>query len=241
MQQHQFEGLAERLLRGGIAPRHVRRYLRELSEHHEDLVRAELARGVELAAARAAASARLGTEESLAQSMLERPELRSKAARFPALVFGLGPVLSWLAAAFLIAIFVSLLPESSRHAQPSAALLAAVQVIWLLFARALPVLLGSGVLVAAARRRMSLRWAVAGSVVVDVLAGTLVMYVEAKQIGISSSLLPWLAPSSSAFGPRELGMVGKGLLTGAVLLGSSLLIERIARRFDGFARRSPVG
>jgi hypothetical protein len=81
---------------------------------------------------------------------------------------------------------------------------------------------------------------VAGSVVVDVLAGTLVMYVEAKQIGISSSLLPWLAPSSGAFGPKELGALGGGLSTGAVLLGASLLIQRIARRLDVFARRSPT-
>ncbi len=94
MQPHPFESLAERLLRAGVAPRHVRRYLRELSEHQEDLLRAELAKGSDAIAAREAARARLGTEESLAQSMLERPELRSTAARFPALVFGFGPVLA---------------------------------------------------------------------------------------------------------------------------------------------------
>ena len=32
-----FETVAETLLRGGIAPRHVRRYVDELSDHLEDL------------------------------------------------------------------------------------------------------------------------------------------------------------------------------------------------------------
>src|SRR4051812_35129133 len=104
MPSHRLESLRERLLRGGISPRHVRRYLRELAEHHEDALQAELGKGIDLVAAREAAWARLGTEESLAQSVLERPELRSKAARFPALVFGLGPVLSWLGLALAIAL-----------------------------------------------------------------------------------------------------------------------------------------
>jgi hypothetical protein len=33
-----FENLRERLLRAGVAPRHVQRYLRELSDHYEDVV-----------------------------------------------------------------------------------------------------------------------------------------------------------------------------------------------------------
>jgi len=32
-----FDELRERLLRGGVAPRHVRRYLRELGDHLSDL------------------------------------------------------------------------------------------------------------------------------------------------------------------------------------------------------------
>lgn len=32
-----FDAVAETLLKGGIAPRHVRRYVSELSEHLEDL------------------------------------------------------------------------------------------------------------------------------------------------------------------------------------------------------------
>ena len=43
MPQPSFDHLSERLLRAGIAPRHVRRYARELSDHFDDLVREEIA------------------------------------------------------------------------------------------------------------------------------------------------------------------------------------------------------
>ena len=41
-----FDEIRERLLRGGIAPRHVRRYLRELSDHFGDLVLEERRNGL---------------------------------------------------------------------------------------------------------------------------------------------------------------------------------------------------
>ena len=45
MPQPRFERLSERLLHAGIAPRHVRRYVRELGDHFDDLVREETAGG----------------------------------------------------------------------------------------------------------------------------------------------------------------------------------------------------
>jgi hypothetical protein len=41
----QFEHLRERLLKAGVAPGHVRRYLRELSDHLDDLAAAECKAG----------------------------------------------------------------------------------------------------------------------------------------------------------------------------------------------------
>jgi hypothetical protein len=41
----QFEKIRESLLRGGVAPRHVARYTRELRDHFDDLVREERANG----------------------------------------------------------------------------------------------------------------------------------------------------------------------------------------------------
>jgi len=89
----QFRRLSERLLHAGIAPRHVRRYVCELSDHFDDLVREEKEGGAghELAATRALS--RLGHEDDLAAAMLARPELRSFMARFPWAVFGLGPII----------------------------------------------------------------------------------------------------------------------------------------------------
>lgn len=92
MPQPRFDRLTERLLTAGIAPRHVRRYARELSDHYDDLLREETAAGAGRELAEARALARLGSEEDLAEAMLSQPGLRSLTARYPWAVFGLGPV-----------------------------------------------------------------------------------------------------------------------------------------------------
>ena len=92
MPQPCFDRLSERLLRAGIAPRHVRRYMRELSDHFDDLVRAEIANGAGRALAETTALSRLGHDDDLADAMLSRPELRSLASRYPWAVFGLVPL-----------------------------------------------------------------------------------------------------------------------------------------------------
>jgi hypothetical protein len=88
----QNQHLSERLLRAGIAPRHVRRYARELSDHFDDLVREESANGAGRELAETRALSRLGGEDDLAGAMLSRPELRSFMSRFPWAVFGVVPL-----------------------------------------------------------------------------------------------------------------------------------------------------
>ena len=88
----QFEALRERLLKGGIAPRHVRRYLRELDEHLADLTAAQREAGYEGADADIRARALLGEDEALAKAMIEQRDFRSISARFPWLVFPLLPL-----------------------------------------------------------------------------------------------------------------------------------------------------
>ncbi len=85
--------LRERLLRAGVAPRHVRRYLTELREHWADLTAEEERAGRTPAEAAAQALTRLGRVEELASTMIERPELRSWTAQAPWAVLGVGPVL----------------------------------------------------------------------------------------------------------------------------------------------------
>jgi hypothetical protein len=86
-----FETLAENLLKGGIAPRHVRRYVRELDDHLDDLTAQQRAAGYDGEDAASRARARLGDDDGLAQAMLEQPGMRSWPARLPWLVFLLLP------------------------------------------------------------------------------------------------------------------------------------------------------
>jgi hypothetical protein len=88
-----FDELRERLLRAGVAPRHVRRYLAELGDHLADLRAEEVAAGRSGAEAEGAAIARLGGMEELARAMTERREFQAWCARAPWAVFGVGPVL----------------------------------------------------------------------------------------------------------------------------------------------------
>src|SRR5215468_1513067 len=88
--QKQFRDLEERLLRKGVSPRHVRRYVAELRDHLADLRAEEERAGRQGREAEAAAVARLGSEGDLADAVLGRPELRSFTARAPWAVFGAG-------------------------------------------------------------------------------------------------------------------------------------------------------
>lgn len=82
-----FDSLREKLLLAGIAPRHVRRYLKELNEHLDDLTREQHQAGYEDEDARLRARARLGSEDELATAMLAQKGFRSLAARAPWAVF----------------------------------------------------------------------------------------------------------------------------------------------------------
>lgn len=86
-----FSNLAETLLKGGIAPRHVRRYLAELREHLEDLTAQQRAAGYDGEDAAIRARARLGSDRELAAAMLEQKQFRSWAARAPWAFFVLLP------------------------------------------------------------------------------------------------------------------------------------------------------
>lgn len=89
-----FADLAETLLKGGIAPRHVRRYLAELREHLDDLTADQRAAGHDHEDAALRARAKLGSDQELAAAMLEQKQFRSWAVRAPWAVFLLLPPLT---------------------------------------------------------------------------------------------------------------------------------------------------
>jgi hypothetical protein len=249
MLRRELENLGERLLRGGIAPRHVRRYLRELNEHYDDALGAEQARGVDRTAAEQAAWARLGSEDSLVQSVLARPELRSTGARFPALVFGAGPLLVWLGVIFATVALVALVVALAVGAEPAARaeqakpawVLPAAHALCMVYLRVLPVVLGVVVLMAAAQRRLRAHWALAGSALLDILTGTLTIHVlSAKQFAVNSSLLPLLAWFSDEFGPRDFQAFGAGLARAAGMLAASAAIHAVSVRWAARRRATLV-
>lgn len=162
-----FRSLTDRLLRAGVAPGHVRRYVAELRDHLDDLVADETASGKDAAAAQAAALARLGDCDTLSRAMEQKRELRAFAARAPLAAYVLAPsVLVFVCTAALVGAIVlpcnlyrgapgSLTPLPAwlpPFATTTAALSTSVSAI----------LLGWALAAAAASRRASAVWPILG-------------------------------------------------------------------------------
>jgi hypothetical protein len=239
MQPQEFERLRERLLRAGVAPRHVRRYIGELRDHYDDILREELTADANRAAAERAAWVRLGDEEQLAHSVLSRPELRSVSARFPGIVFGAGALLIWVGALALTVLAIGLLPETSAWKPIT------VYALCYFFARILPVTFAIGMLAAAVRQRLVSRWPMAGAAILAVLGGTtsvsLALAVgERAHITMSQSLIPFLLPFPDAVGPMDLPALAEGIARGALMLAASLVPYMLWRRRQRMLQAGPV-
>jgi hypothetical protein len=173
-----FVDLRERLLRAGLAPRHVRRYLAELSEHLVDLTAEEQRAGRSDVDAQAAALLRIGGIEDLARAMIEQRQFQSWSAGAPWAMFGLVPPLL-LAGAYLIACLILwsgwtiFVPAADTPFGPRLHGLALVYfgVGKLLYFGA-PVLLGWGIGLIAARQRMGALWPTVGLLVTALLGAS---------------------------------------------------------------------
>ncbi len=97
--------LRERLLRAGVAPRYVRRYLTELAEHLADLTAEEERAGHSYADAVSTALVRLGGVDELVRAMTEQRQFLSWSFRAPWVIFGLAPLL-WLAGLYSVALLI---------------------------------------------------------------------------------------------------------------------------------------
>jgi hypothetical protein len=75
--------LRSRLLRWGVAPRHVRRTVVELEDHFDDLVEQGMDSGLDRLAALESARTALGDLDDIANAVRAQPELRSWAFRYP--------------------------------------------------------------------------------------------------------------------------------------------------------------
>lgn len=183
-----FDALAETLLKSGIAPRHVRRYVRELADHLEDLTAQQRVAGCDDDDAESVARARLGDDTELAKAMLDQPGMRSWPARMPWLIFLLLPpiVTAVIGLALYVAVFSigssagrinAFLPLSeSGLAEFSKAAMTAVQILAAPTGSALLVLL-------AQRQRLKLAWPLLGIVLLQLLTP-----VYAAQFGPAQNL-----------------------------------------------------
>jgi hypothetical protein len=177
MPQPRFDDVRECLLRAGVAPRHVRRYVAELGDHFEDLVGEEISRGMARGAAERNAGARLGSDEDLARGMLDRPELRSLSARYPWAVFVLAPAMLpaiALVAAVLVEIasfdVISTFYKNPAHVPPPAWFVDTVAAWNWSATHALPLVLAILLCVMGVAQRMRPAWTIAG-VALACLAG----------------------------------------------------------------------
>ena len=83
------------LLRGGVAPKYVRRTIKELQQHHSDLVQELLNSGLNHDEALIKANHEIGTEQTIAREVLTKQELMSWAHRFPKLILLAAPVVGY--------------------------------------------------------------------------------------------------------------------------------------------------
>jgi hypothetical protein len=187
-----FGDLRERLLRTGVAPRHVRRYLAELSEHLADLTEEEERAGRGRADAESRALARLGTTDKLAQAMLGRPEFLSWCARAPWALFTLAPLC--MAAAYFVAAFYLwcgwnlFLPKADAPfgGAPLDGLANLYFQAGKFYYYCAPVLVGWGIVLLAGRQRLRAVWPMAGLILIAWMGGT-------AQIQASRTAVPGLA------------------------------------------------
>ncbi len=175
MNDARLRALTERLLLGGIAPRHARRAVQELRAHHTDVVAELRAAGVPPAQCEALAAERVGPDEAFVHDMLARPELRSWAHRRPFVAFTLLPLLAFIGLVVLCVLLVIGAFEAAWHWRgllwpPLIQALRWVGTLLFFVAMWVAPLAAAGVAcLLAARQRIAARWAVVGVLLVGLL------------------------------------------------------------------------
>lgn len=179
--------LRERLLGGGVAPRHVRRYLRELAEHLADLRAEEMAAGRSAADADAAALSRLGSVEQLASAMLGQRQFQSWSARAPWVMFSAVQLLL-LASLYVVALLILwsgwqlFLPDADTPFVDVHGFAVVYFGIGHLLYNVAPILVGWGIGLIAMRQRLAPGWPAAGMALIAWMGGA--VQVEAGRTAV---------------------------------------------------------
>ncbi len=187
-----FDDLQERLLRAGIAPRHVKRYLVELADHLADLTAEEEHAGHCHAEAESSALARLGSMDDLANAMTGQRQFKAWCVRAPWAFFSLGPLL-YLAGAWMAAIFI--LWSGWQIFMPGVDTPFGVREfglagLYFQLGRAIyftaPLLVGWGMVLIAARQRLGALWPAVGLLLNAWVSGT--AHIHASRTGVPGGL-----------------------------------------------------
>ena len=196
-----FHELRERLLRAGVAPRHVRRYLRELGDHLADLMAEQERAGKTRADAESAGLARLGNVDDLAKAMVQQRQFQSWSARVPWAIFSLGSLLI-LGTAYLLACLYLwcgwriFLPGADTPFIRNTGPIYDLENIYFqagkLYYELLPVLVAWGIALIAVRQRMKMVWPIIASALIAWMGAT-------AQIQASRTLVPGLGHISMKF------------------------------------------
>jgi hypothetical protein len=180
-----FHELRERLLRAGVAPRHVRRYLGELADHLADLRAEEMQSGHSAADAESAAFARLGSMDDLAKAMIDQRKFQSWCARAPWAMFSVAPALI-LAGAWGIALFILwsgwniFLPGAASPFDAGHFKMFDFANIYFQLGRSIylgaPILIGWGIGLIAIRQRIKATWPLIGLALIALMGDSLGVY-----------------------------------------------------------------
>jgi hypothetical protein len=221
-----FRLLQERLLSGGVAPRHVGRLVMELASHYELLLEEEMARGQPVEVARSVARNRLGTDDEIAQKVLEQRALRSWGVRWPLGICGLAPVLGLAASAVAVmaALVAAYAIGSHLHAAwttdasgvPSWARYGTEGIGWLIM-YGLPVLWSWALAQYAATRRLRTHWLLTGFTLTAALGAATNVAVIWPRPGVRGALSGGLGLSTSGQAMTTFGM--RWLITFALAIG----------------------
>ncbi len=188
-----FHEIRERLLRAGVAPRHVRRYVAELADHLADLKAEEERAGRSRTDAESAALARLGGTDDLAKAMIEQRQFQSWSARAPWAMFGLAPLILLAVAYFIACIYLwslwqIFLPGADTpfgHGNPGP--IYGFQNICMQAGKfyyfGAPILVGWAISIIAARQRVKAVWPIAGAALIALMG-------SAAQIHASRTAVP---------------------------------------------------
>ena len=174
-----FNELRERLLRAGVAPRHVRRYLTELTDHLADLRAEEERAGRSRADAESAALVRLGGMDELSKAMIEQRQFQSWCVRAPWAMFGLAPLFasgwSLVRRPFHFVVWLEDVSAGSRYAFRLRQCDGFANLYFQAdraFYFGAPILIGWGIGLIAARQRLKAVWPIAGLVLIALIGGT---------------------------------------------------------------------